>query len=430
MPIDEEQAPDECVGPSSQEAGKSSGCDGCPNQKACAAGEGRKEDPEIALIQQRLAQVKRKVLVLSGKGGVGKSTMTAQLGFALAAQGLSVGLLDVDICGPSIPQMLGLRGQSVHQSASGWSPVYVTQEGLGGGDDDDDVELGVMSIGFMLPSEDDAVIWRGPRKNGLIKQFLTDVEWGALDYLLIDTPPGTSDEHISLVQYLAKALGPDDGALVVSTPQEVSLMDVRKELSFCAKTKLRVLGVVENMSEYAAPLSTLRFRDAAGLDQTEATLAAIRAKCPELLDLSAVADVFPRARGGAEAMASQFSVPFLGRVPLDPSITKACESGTSYTVGVANGRSALAHIVSGLRASEPKAGAATAPTPGPAPPIEMPSRMKAALERQQAEEAAKHHHGDCCGHDHDHHEGGHTHSHEHSHEHGAPSATAQPMAIA
>ena len=115
--------------------------------------------------------------------------------------------------------MLGLMGQSIHQSASGWAPVYVSQEGLR--PDDDDVELGVMSIGFMLPKEDDAVIWRGPRKNGLIKQFLTDVKWGALDYLLVDTPPGTSDEHISLVQYLAKALGPDDGALIVSTPQEV-----------------------------------------------------------------------------------------------------------------------------------------------------------------------------------------------------------------
>ena len=176
--------------------------------------------------QPILPGVKRKVVVLSGKGGVGKSTMACQLAFALAADGLRVGLLDVDICGPSVPQMLGLRGATVHQSASGWSPVYVTQEaalGGGGGDEmaDDDVELGVMSIGFMLPKEDDAVIWRGPRKNGLIKQFLTDVEWGALDYLLVDTPPGTSDEHISLVQYLAKALGPDDGALIVSTPQEV-----------------------------------------------------------------------------------------------------------------------------------------------------------------------------------------------------------------
>lgn len=211
-----------------------------------------------------------------------------------------------------------------------------------------------MSVGFMLPNEDDAVIWRGPRKNGLIKQFLTDVEWGALDYLLIDTPPGTSDEHISLVQYLAKALGPSDGALVVSTPQEVSLMDVRKELSFCAKTSLRVLGVVENMAEYATPLASLQFRDAAGADATQAALQAMRDKCPELLSLTAVADVFPRARGGAEGMAAQFGVPFLGRVPLDPRITRACETGASYSAGVrrAGGVDLLRPIVGALRASE------------------------------------------------------------------------------
>jgi Mrp family chromosome partitioning ATPase len=316
--VDESVANEECVGPSSEQAGKASGCDGCPNQKACAAGAGRQEDPDLAVIRERLKDVKRKVLVLSGKGGVGKSTTAAQLAFALAADGLRVGLLDIDICGPSIPHMLGLRGQTVHQSASGWSPVYVTQEGMGAADDADvdmDIELGVMSIGFMLPSEDEAVIWRGPRKNGLIKQFLTDVDWGALDYLLVDTPPGTSDEHISLVQYLAKALGPDDGALVVSTPQEVSLMDVRKELSFCAKTKLRVLGVIENMAEYVAPLSTMRFRDAAGADVSAAALAALQAHCPELLSMSVVADVFPRsAGGGAAAMAEQFGAPFLGRV--------------------------------------------------------------------------------------------------------------------
>ena len=222
--IDPATANEECVGPASERAGKASGCEGCPNQQACAEGKGREEDPELELVRQRLKDVKRKVLVLSGKGGVGKSTMSSQIAFALAAQGLRVGLLDVDICGPSIPHMLGLKGQTVHQSASGWSPVYVTQEAFGYGDDDGDadVELGVMSIGFMLPNEDDAVIWRGPRKNGLIKQFLTDVDWGALDYLIVDTPPGTSDEHISLVQYLAKTLGAEDGALVVTTPQEAS----------------------------------------------------------------------------------------------------------------------------------------------------------------------------------------------------------------
>ena len=221
--IDTSQANEECVGPESERAGKASGCDGCPNQQKCASGEGRQEDPDIPAICERLKDVKHKVLVLSGKGGVGKSTMTAQLAFALAGQGLRVGLLDIDICGPSIPHMLGLTGESIHQSASGWSPVYVSQEGLG--PDDDDVELGVMSIGFMLPEKDRAVIWRGPRKNGLIKQFLTDVEWGELDYLLVDTPPGTSDEHISIVQYLSKALGPNDGAVIVSTPQEARALD-------------------------------------------------------------------------------------------------------------------------------------------------------------------------------------------------------------
>jgi Mrp family chromosome partitioning ATPase len=169
-----------------------------------------------------LAKIKNKILVLSGKGGVGKSTVSAQLAFTLALQGKQVGLLDIDICGPSVPRMLGLLDHEVHQSASGWSPVYPNDN------------LGVMSIGFMLPSSDDAIIWRGPKKNGLIKQFLTDVDWGDLDYLIIDTPPGTSDEHISIVQYLKGAS--NVSAVVVTTPQEVAMADVRKELNFCKKT--------------------------------------------------------------------------------------------------------------------------------------------------------------------------------------------------
>ena len=219
MDIPENQT---CVGPSSDTAGKSESCKGCPNQAACTSGKGKEVDPATVLVQQRMANVKHKILVLSGKGGVGKSTFSAQLSFALASAGFQVGLLDVDICGPSIPRMLGLVGHEVHQSASGWSPVYV------------DDNLAVMSIGFMLPSKDDAIIWRGPRKNGLIKQFLTDVVWNELDYLIIDTPPGTSDEHISIVQYLNSTS--IDGALIITTPQEVSMADVRKELNFCKKT--------------------------------------------------------------------------------------------------------------------------------------------------------------------------------------------------
>ena len=143
--------------------------------------------------------------------------------------------------------MLGLVGHEVHQSASGWSPVYVEDN------------LGVMSIGFMLPATDDAVIWRGPKKNGLIKQFLSEVDWGSLDFLIIDTPPGTSDEHISLAQFL-KPCG-ITGAVVVTTPQEVSMADVRKELSFCKKTGISVLGVVENMASISIPLSMTLERD-------------------------------------------------------------------------------------------------------------------------------------------------------------------------
>lgn len=192
-----------CVGPSSESAGKAEGCAGCPNQGACASGAAGVGATASSSVP--LANIKHKILVLSGKGGVGKSTFSAQLAFGLASQGFQVGLLDIDICGPSIPRMLGLVGQEVHQSASGWSPVYV------------DDNLGVMSIGFMLPNSDDAVIWRGPKKNGLIKQFLSDVNWGDIDYLIVDTPPGTSDEHISIVQLLnASSIA---GAVVITTPQ-------------------------------------------------------------------------------------------------------------------------------------------------------------------------------------------------------------------
>ncbi|GAB4823469.1 hypothetical protein N2152v2_010515 [Parachlorella kessleri] len=254
-----EGANQHCPGASSDEAGKASACAGCPNQAACATAP-KGPDPDLAAIAERLATIKHVILVLSGKGGVGKSTFSAQLAFSLAARGLEVGLMDIDICGPSIPKMLGLEGEEIHQSNLGWSPVYVQEN------------LGVMSIGFMLPNPDDAVIWRGPRKNGLIKQFLKDVHWGDLDYLVIDSPPGTSDEHISIVQFL-KA-GHVDGAVVVTTPQEVSIIDVRKEINFCKKTGIPVLGVVENMSGLRQALPAFRFLSPAGRDITEAILQA------------------------------------------------------------------------------------------------------------------------------------------------------------
>lgn len=291
-----------------------------------------------------MATVKHKILVLSGKGGVGKSTFSAQLAFALSSMDFQVGLLDIDICGPSIPKMLGLEGQEIHQSNLGWSPVYVESN------------LGVMSIGFMLPNPDDAVIWRGPRKTGIIKQFLKDVYWGELDFLLVDAPPGTSDEHISIVQFL-QATG-IDGAIIVTTPQQVSLIDVRKEVSFCRKVGLEVLGVVENMSGLTQKMSDLKLtklnEKGEQIDVTQWALECLKNKAPELLDLVACSEVFDSSGGGAMKMCSDMGVPFLGKVPLDPRLCKAAEEGRSCFDETKSGPSApaLMKIISNLLAKE------------------------------------------------------------------------------
>ncbi|CAI9101497.1 OLC1v1038834C1 [Oldenlandia corymbosa var. corymbosa] len=313
-----ENANEHCPGTQSEDAGKSDACKGCPNQEACATAP-KGPDPDLVTIAERMATVKHKILVLSGKGGVGKSTFSAQLSFALAAMDFQVGLLDIDICGPSIPKMLALEGQEIHQSNLGWSPVYVESN------------LGVMSIGFMLPNPDDAVIWRGPRKNGLIKQFLKDVYWGELDFLVVDAPPGTSDEHISIVQFL-QATG-IDGAIIVTTPQEVSLIDVRKEVSFCKKVGLNVLGVVENMSGLCQSLSDFKYvkmaENGEQQDATESILSIMKEKAPELLNVFAFSEVFDSSAGGAGRMCREMGVPFLGKIPLDPQLCRAAEEGRS-----------------------------------------------------------------------------------------------------
>ena len=213
-----------CVGPTAESAGKNSACEGCPNQSACSSGafnspEAKaKAQQEVVALKSSLANVSHVVLVLSGKGGVGKSTTAVGLAQTLASQGFAVGLLDVDLCGPSAPRMVlgdAYATAQVHRSGSGaWTPVYAA------------ANLAVMSISFLLEDTNAAVVWRGPRKNALIQQFLTEVDWtgdtDGLDYLIVDTPPGTSDEHISTVQYLQKA-GAVSGAVVVTTPEEVSL---------------------------------------------------------------------------------------------------------------------------------------------------------------------------------------------------------------
>ncbi|XP_033091657.1 cytosolic Fe-S cluster assembly factor NUBP1 isoform X2 [Trachypithecus francoisi] len=272
-----EEVPHDCPGVDSAQAGRGASCQGCPNQRLCASGAGATPDPAIEEIKEKMKTVKHKILVLSGKGGVGKSTFSAHLAHGLAED----------------------ENTQVHQSGSGWSPVYVEDN------------LGVMSVGFLLSSPDDAVIWRGPKKNGMIKQFLRDVDWGEVDYLIVDTPPGTSDEHLSVVQYLAAAR--IDGAVLITTPQEVSLQDVRKEINFCRKVKLPVIGVVENMSGFICP------------------------KCKK------ESQIFPPTTGGAELMCQDLEVPLLGRVPLDPLIGKNCDKGQSFFMDAPDSPATLAY---------------------------------------------------------------------------------------
>ena len=240
-------------------------------------------DPKIV---RRLSQVSNIILVLSGKGGVGKSSVSAQLALSLSSSELEggrqakVGILDVDLTGPSIPRMLGLDGATVKQSTDGWVPVYT----------DASQQLAVMSVGFLLRSKNDSVVWRGPKKNSMIRQFLADVRWGQLDYLIIDTPPGTSDEHISILEYL-RTFKPS--AVMVTTPQAVSLADNLRSLDFCRKTALPVLGLIENMSGYI---------------------------CPHCKDCTNV-----WGKGGGEALAKREGIHFLGRIPIDPGLVRVLD---------------------------------------------------------------------------------------------------------
>lgn len=244
---------------------------------------------EKEAVDRRMSQVKHRILVLSGKGGVGKSTVACYMALSLARAGKQVGLLDVDIHGPSIPRMLGLEGRSIEAVDNAMLPISF-------GDN-----LKVMSMGFLLANSQDAVIWRGPLKMSAIKQFLKDVEWGPLDYLIIDSPPGTGDEPLSVCQLVpARRQGSLllDGAVVVTTPQELSLSDVKKSINFCRKLRMPVLGVIENMSGFVCP------------------------KCGEETQIF--------KSGGGERMAAGMGVPFMGRIPIDPRIVEAGDVGKSY----------------------------------------------------------------------------------------------------
>ena len=263
--------------------GKTGDCEGAAS---CGQGTGSKdhfkEYVESEQLKERMGMIKHKIMVLSGKGGVGKSTVAANMALALAMDGKQVGLLDVDFHGPSIPKLFGLEGQKFTTNGQEIIPV---DYGTG---------IKVMSLGFLLPKQDTAVIWRGPVKMGAIKQLLAEVRWGKLDYLVIDFPPGTGDEALSVAQLL-----PDtDGAVIVTTPQDLAVTDVRKSIDFCRQLHVNVIGVIENMSGLVCP------------------------HCKTLID------VFKQ--GGGEIMAKEMGIPFLGRIPIEPHIVEASDRGQPF----------------------------------------------------------------------------------------------------
>ena len=235
-------------------------------------------------------QVKQIILVLSGKGGVGKSSVTAQLALASLYRGLRVGILDIDLCGPSIPRIFNCMDSKIIQTASGWMPIQVG-EGKVGDETGGAASLSLMSIGFLLPNQDDAVVWRGPKKTAMINQFLQQVSWTPLDVLFIDTPPGTSDEHLSILEALNNY--PNKQAILVTTPQIISLMDVERELLFCNALALSISGIIENMSGF---------------------------KCE---GCGQCTNVF--SKGGGSALARKYGVPFLGELPIVPQVAEMFE---------------------------------------------------------------------------------------------------------
>ena len=247
-------------------------------QQCASTSAQQKQADQDEALKDRLMKIKHKIIVMSGKGGVGKSSVSAYLAVSLAQRGYKVGLMDVDLHGPSIPRMLGVTGQMEVGDSQRGIPI------------DFDKNLQVVSIDSLLPDRDSAVIWRGPLKIGVIKQFIADIEWNTLDYLIIDSPPGTGDEPLTVAQTI-----PDAMAIIVTTPQEVSLADVRKSINFCKQVNMTVLGVVENMSGLICP------------------------HCGEEINLF--------RKGGGERTAQETGLRFLGSLPLEPRLVDAGDSG-------------------------------------------------------------------------------------------------------
>lgn len=238
------------------------------------------------VIQSSLGKIKHKILVMSGKGGVGKSTVATNLALGLANKGYQVGLMDVDLHGPDVCRMLGLTESLKSETR----PILLPAMRYNG-------NLKVMSLEYIMSNRDDAIIWRGPLKMSAIRQFISDVDWGDLDYLIIDAPPGTGDEPLTVSQLIK-----DGHALIVTTPQEVALADVRKSINFCHHVNMDILGLIENMSGFVCP------------------------HCNQEVEIF--------KSGGGERTARDFNIRFLGRIPMDPQVVVGGDDGRPYLASV------------------------------------------------------------------------------------------------
>ncbi len=265
----------------SEHDGDKNACSSCSASSSCGhshSHHGGEEHFEDALVRAALNQIGRKILVMSGKGGVGKSSVAVSLALTLARQGYQVGLMDVDLHGPNVLRMLGLSGPLNVEERQ----LFYVAPGV--------ANLKVVSIEAFMPDRESAVIWRGPLKHSAIRQFISDIDWGRLDYLVIDAPPGTGDEPLSVVQTV-----PEVEAVIVTTPQEISLADVRKSIDFCWKTHIKIIGLLENMGRLICP------------------------DCGKEIPLFST--------GGGQRLAALTKVPYLGSLPFDPKVLESADAG-------------------------------------------------------------------------------------------------------
>ncbi|MBO8152463.1 MAG: ATP-binding protein [Candidatus Neomarinimicrobiota bacterium] len=244
----------------------------------------KKQEEQLKRISEKMSRIKNKLLVMSGKGGVGKTSVAVNLALALSSKGKSTGILDIDIHGPNVPKMLGIEGTVLYACEDGIEPVRINRS------------LKAVSIALLTKDQDQPIIWRGPLKTALIKQFLGDVNWGDLDYLIIDAPPGTGDEPLSVCQLLPNLTG----AIIVTTPQEVAILDSRKSVMFAQKLNTPVIGIIENMSGFRCP------------------------KCGT--------EIYLFGKDGGQKAAEELNIPFLGRIPMDPEIVKYEDRGKPFII--------------------------------------------------------------------------------------------------